>query len=287
MPIFRQATDLIVEVRAELADATTDAKLPRRAMNDAWFDASVCRNCAAPLDTPYCSQCGQKAAKRFAFRDVGRETWDRVRFFELQSVRTILRLVISPGRVAREYVMGRRNAHMHPLKLLVALVAILVLILAVNQYFGHFAYVGKNDDVDRMAARVMAYANWSFSLGIVAIFAGSWSVFRKRLGYNVIEHTVLSIYCQNIILAAIIVNLLPTLIWHSPAFILWHKAASFYYIFAFKIWVVGAAYKQFFLLDLRKDWLRLFAACAIFAMLSWALLRVYAFAILWLVTGTI
>lgn len=287
MQIFRQATDMLQEVRTELTVAQTDAPIPATPVDPAWFDAPICRNCSAPLETPHCGQCGQKAAKRLGTGDVGRETWDRVRFFEWQSLRTVLRLIVSPGRVAREYVMGRRSRYMHPLKLLVALVAILVLMLAVNRYFGTYAFAGKDSTVDRMAERVMAYANWSFSLGIIAIFAGSWAVFRKRLGYNIIEHAVLAIYCQSIILAGIIVNMLPTLVWHSPAFVLAHKAASFYYVFAFKLWVAGAAYKQFFLLDIAKDWPRLFAAVAIFAILSWALLRVYAFAILWLVTGTI
>ena len=282
MTIFRRATDFARKAKGDSLDPIPDIPV-----DAAWFAAPLCRNCGAACDTPHCSQCGQKAAKRLVWRDMGRETWDRVRFFELDSVRTVGRLIVSPGRVARDYVMGRRSAHMHPLKLLVALVAVLVLMLAANRYFGHYAFSGRNGDVDRMADRVIAYANWSFSLGIVAIFLGSWAVFRQRLGYNAIEHAVLAVYCQTIILAAIIVNLLPTMIWDSPEIILWHKRASQYYIFAFKLLIVGAAYKQFFLLDLRSDWLRLLSACLIFAAISWALLRIYALAILWLVTGSI
>ncbi|MGY4397418.1 mannose/fructose/N-acetylgalactosamine-specific phosphotransferase system component IID [Sphingomonas sp. UYAg733] len=173
---------------------------------------------------------------------------------------------------------------MHPLTLLIALVAVLVLMLAANRYFGLYGYAGGDGDVDRMAKRVLAYANWSFSLGIFAILLGSWIVFRGRLGYNLIEHAVLAVFCQNIILAIIIVNLVPTLIWRGPEFILWHKWASQYYIFAVKLLIVAAAYKQFFLLRLRSDWPRLLLACGIFAGLSWALLRLYALAILWIVT---
>jgi hypothetical protein len=253
-------------------------------VTSAWFDAPICRNCDAPFDTPYCSQCGQKAARRFLWRDLGKESWERLRFFELRSVKTLRRLLLSPGTVAREYVMGRRTVHMHPLTLLIALVAVLVLLLAANQYFGHYGFSGKNSDVDRMAQRVMAYANWSFSLGIVAIFAGSWILFRGRLGYNAIEHAILSVYCQNLILAVIIVNLLPTLIWRSPDFIVWHKAVSRYSIPAIKLLIVGVAYRQFFLLDLRSQWPRLLGACLVYLGLSWVLLRAYAMAILWLVT---
>lgn len=260
--------------------------IPDEPIDERWFDASLCRNCGASLATPYCGQCGQKAAKRFLWRDIGSETWERLRLFEIQTVRTMRRLVLCPGTVAREYVCGRRAAHMHPLKLLVALVAVLVLMLAANRYFGHYAFTGRNSDVDRMAARVMAYANWSFSLGIFAIFLASWTVFRRRLGYNAIEHMVLSIYCQSIILGVIIINLLPTMIWNSPQFILWHKTASQYYIFAIKLVIVAVAYRQFFLLRLKTDWPKLLAACLVYAAFSWVLLRIYAFAILWLVSRT-
>ena len=262
----------------------TPPPLPDVAVTAEWFEPPLCRNCGAARTTPYCPACGQKAAKRYVWRDVGKETWERLRLFEILSLRTLGRLLLTPGSTARDYVMGRRSAHMHPLKLLVALVAALVLLLAANQYFGHYGFAGRNDDVDRMAQRVMAYANWSFSLGIVAIFVASSLVFRSRLGYNAIEHAVLAVYCQNIILAVIIVNLLPTMIWRSPEFIVWHKTASQYYIFAIKVLIVAVAYTQFFLLKLRTDWLKLLSACLVFAGLSWLLLRLYALAILWIVS---
>lgn len=255
-------------------------------MDRVWLDHDLCRNCGASLPTPYCGQCGQKAASRLAWRDTARETWERLRVFEVQMVATLARLFVTPGRVAREYVMGRRSANMHPLKLLVAVVAILALMLAANGYFGHYAFSGRNADVDLMAARVMAYANWSFSLGIIAIYIGSWSALRRRLGYNAIEHAVLSIYAQSAILGLIILNMLPTLIWRDAAFVLWHKTASQYYVPAIKLLLVAAAYKQFFLLKLRTDWPRILLASLIFAAVNWALLRFYALAILWLVTST-
>lgn len=266
------------------ADPSVTRPMPDGAVTDDWFAQQACHNCAAPLTTPYCGACGQKVAQRLRLRDIRKESWDRIRFFEIQSVRTLLRLLVAPGIVARDYVLGRRTAYMHPLKLLVALVALLVLLLAANQYFGHYAYAGRDAVVDRMAQRVMAYANWSFSLGIVAIFASAWIMFRKRLGYNIVEIAILAIYCQSIILAIILINLLPTLIWRSADAIIWHKTASQYYIPAAKLLIVGIAYRQFFLLDLKTDWRKLLSACLIYLAINWALLRLYALAILWLVS---
>lgn len=206
-----------------------------------------------------------------------------MRLFEAAAPRTIWRLLFQPGAVAREFVLGRRSAHMHPLKLLVALVALLVLVLAASRYFEVFGFAGRNSEVDRMAQRVIGYANWSFSLGIVAIFLASWVAFNGRLGYNAIEHTVLAIYAQNVILAAIIVNLLPTLIWRDAVFVVAHKAAAQYYMVALKLLIIAVAYKQFFVVDLRRDWPRLVAACLLYAAFAWLLLRIYAAAVLWLI----
>jgi hypothetical protein len=89
---------------------------------------------------------------------------------------------------------------------------------------------------------------------------------------------------QSIILTLIMINLLPTLIWRSPDFILWHKSASQYYIPVIKLMIVAVAYRQFFLLDLKSDWPKLLSACLIYAAINWALLRFYALMIFWLVS---
>ncbi len=252
-------------------------------LSNAWFDAPICRNCDAPLTTPHCAKCGQKAARRLSLTDIARESWERIRLFEKHSVTTLWRLITSPGLVASDYVRGKRTSQMHPLKLLVALVAILLVVLSASQYFQHFAFAGRNGDVKRMAARVVAYGNWSFTLGIVAIFLGSWIGFGRRLDYNPTEHAVLAICCQNLILAFVIVNLLPTLVWHDPQFVLLHKQASSYYLYLVKLGIVVLAYMQFFRLKLARDWPRLALAAVIYVVASWSLLRLYAAVILWLV----
>ncbi len=260
-----------------------DPAVSAAAVSNAWFQQKTCRNCGKAMADTYCGGCGQKAAQRFVWRDIRTESWDRLRLFELKSVQTLGRLVVAPGTVARDYVLGRRAAYMHPLKLLVATVAILVLLLAGSQYFSVYADVDRDAVVKRMASQVLAYSNWSFSLGILAIVVAARLTFRNRLRYNMIEVTVLAIYCQSVVLAFISVNLLPTLIWHDPDTILAHKAASQVYVPALKTLVVAVGYRQFYLLSWRSDWPRLLSASMMFLAINWVLLRVYAWAILWLV----
>lgn len=253
-------------------------------LDDAWFAPGVCRNCGAALVTPFCGQCGQRKARRFRWRDVGREAWERARLFESGVLRTTWRLVAHPGQVAREYVMGMRQRHVHPLKLLLFAIALLLLVLARNRYFGADALAhGGDAKLERMAALVQGYANWSFSTGILAILVASLLVFRRRLGYNAIEHSVLAVYCQVLVIGVILLNMLPTLVWNTPEFIRAYKAASGVYLYAFKIAIVAIAFQQFYLVSLRREWPRLLLAVAVYVAASWLLLRAYARLILALV----
>jgi hypothetical protein len=268
-------------VASEPATAEPHVHAPAT-VDPAWFAAPVCRNCDGPLTGAHCAACGQKAVKRLTLKDVVKETWERLRLFEGKAATTLRALVTGPGGLARAYVLGRRTRVMHPLTLLIALVAILVATLAINGYFTRYAG-GPDAGLKRMADQVLAYANWSFTLGIAAVFLGSWSIFRRRLGYNAVEHAVLAIYVQCLVLAVVIVNMIPTLIWRDAAFVVAHKAASAWYLYAIKLAIVAFAFRQFFLLSWRRDWPRLIAAALVYLAASWLLLRAYAAAILWFV----
>lgn len=251
------------------------------AVGPAYFAAAVCRNCGAALDAPYCGQCGQKKAARLGWGELRRETWQQWRLFEMIAPRTLWRLASKPGLVAREYVLGRRKDHMHPLKLLAVVVALLLLMLNANQLFRHHQYSAREDaQVARMAELVQGYANWSFGLSLLAIFLASLLVFRRRLGYNAMEHAVLAVYCQIVIIAAQLLSLSPTLAWTDPGFVAHYKSLSGQWMYAVKLLVVGLAFRQFFVLGMKRDWPRLLVALALYAGISWLLLRAYAYAIL-------
>jgi hypothetical protein len=243
------------------------------------FDGPCCRNCGAVLVQAYCGRCGQKQAIRLGVRDLGRETWERWRLFEFDSLRTAARLLYAPGRIAREYVLGMRKRNFHPLKLLLVAVALLALALARANYLQSHRF----GEVNQAMALVANYANWSFSLGILAILIASLLVFPRRLGYRPVEHLVLAAYCQALILLLILLNLLPTLFGASAEFVQAHKSASSHYLFAVKAIVVAVAFKQFHVVDLRRHWWQWLAAIAVYLAANWALSRLYARLVLWYV----
>src|SRR5690606_3633943 len=129
---------------------------------------------------------------RIGLRDLRNEAWVRWRWFDKLSAQTALRLFVAPGRVAREYVLGARSRHFHPLKLLLVAVGLLLVALARANYLQSPSQ--DDEEVARAMALVAAYGKWSFSLGIAAIVAASPAVFPRRLGYNRVEHLVLAAY---------------------------------------------------------------------------------------------
>src|SRR3989344_4219028 len=150
-------------------------------VSDALFDTQACLNCGAALSGPFCAQCGQKKAAR-----MGSST-----------VRNALRVLPQPGTTAREYVLGQRKDHPHPLTLLCLAIGFLLIVL------GHTDYLRPelpSEEAQRMVALVTGYSKWSFSLGAVAAFASMWLGFRLW-GYNVAELLTLALYCQAVFIA--------------------------------------------------------------------------------------
>ncbi len=77
-----------------------------------------CLNCGNAVEGhAYCSVCGQRTALgRLGWRDVARDINQQLVEGNLPWITTLRRLVVDPGRVAWDYVEGRRAIYVHPLK---------------------------------------------------------------------------------------------------------------------------------------------------------------------------
>lgn len=243
----------------------TDSTAP---LSDAHFDAPTCHNCGAPRATAFCPACGQQRAERFRIATIASEAWDKVRVFDFATLRAIARTLVGPGTVAREFVLGARKKHVHPLKLLLIAIGVLLLVLARLRHL--------NPQVSEVMALAQSYAQWSFSLGIVAILAASCLTLWRRRGYNFTEHLVLAIYAHFLVICASTVNMLPTLFLRSPDFLAAHKLWSAWGMGAVEAAIVALAYAQFFALDWRRDRPRLLLAASAFVAIKWLLEQGFA-----------
>jgi hypothetical protein len=80
--------------------------------------ATSCYNCGAQLHGPFCAACGQQAQPlNPRLRDVVRDMAHELLDVDGKTVRSIRRLLFSPGFLTREYFEGRRTPWLPPLRL--------------------------------------------------------------------------------------------------------------------------------------------------------------------------
>ncbi|MCA0401379.1 MAG: DUF3667 domain-containing protein [Proteobacteria bacterium] len=253
-----------------------------RSMDEEDFSAPSCRNCGAPLETPFCGRCGQKRVNRLGFGEIRSEVWEKMRYFEGDLVKSAFAVIRAPGLVARDYVLGARKKHVHPLKLLLSAIVVLLLILARTRYLD-----SSNAVVSRAMEIIRSYSQWSFSLGIVALLIASNLVFWRRLNYRVIEHGVLAVYTHFVILVASIANQLVLMAFYSPAFAKLHRFYSSYYMDAIEATIVFLAFGQFFRIDWRRQFWWPALAALVFVLAKKGLIYLYALLLVKLIIAKI
>lgn len=260
-----------------IALADTDEPL-----SDEHFAAALCRNCGAERHAPFCGECGQKAVGRFGVGDLWQEIWQQWRVFEKTMAHAAIRLVVQPGTVAREYVLGARKRHVHPLTLLLFAVGALLVLLDRTGYLTS----GQTELAGAMKV-VVSWSRWSFSLGLFAVLAATWCVFGRRLGCNPVEHLVLAVYVQTLIVAVNAVHLLPLLFLDTTHWVpLWRKAAL--WTMSPVEWaIVAVACRQFFRLEWRADAWRIALAVVACIAIKKLLLLGYGRLVLHAATGQI
>lgn len=87
--------------------------------------ATTCLNCGSQLTGKYCPHCGQKAdTPRITFHYLVEEFLHAFIHADKGLLTLIKRLAINPGRVATDYVEGRRKSYFNPFGFLTICIAI-------------------------------------------------------------------------------------------------------------------------------------------------------------------
>jgi hypothetical protein len=218
-------------------------------VSNRFFEEPICRNCGQSFSDKYCHVCGQKKAQRLSCSHLRDEVWEKIRWFETDMAKSAFHVVMKPGTVAREYVLGQRKSHTHPLKLLLAAIVVLLLVIAQVDYLGT-----QDARLSRAVVLVQSWSKWSFSLGILAILIASNIVFWTRQGFNFIEHLVLATYAHYVIIVANIINVSPLLLDSSAQTVKSHRFYAGFYMPLVEIGIVFFAFGQFFAIDWRQQW---------------------------------
>ena len=124
-----------------------------------------CRNCDATLHGRFCSDCGESHRHdRLDFRDLAEGALDGLVNLEATVLRTLADLSLSPARVCRDYLDGRRVIYVHPFKYAIAGLAFAFLVAEILRKL-HGADTG---DADANLA-YQVYLQWGQLANLVAM----------------------------------------------------------------------------------------------------------------------
>jgi hypothetical protein len=89
-----------------------------------------CANCDQPLAGKFCSQCGQKAHVHRSLLHVGEEFLHGITHFEGKAWTTLPMLLFRPGKLTRDYIMGKRTRYIAPVPLFLLVVFLMFFVFS-------------------------------------------------------------------------------------------------------------------------------------------------------------
>jgi hypothetical protein len=76
----------------------------------------ICNNCGASLLGDFCHRCGQQEVDDWkSIGSIARHFWDELVSFDFKAARSVAALAY-PGRLAAEFIAGRRRSYLSPLR---------------------------------------------------------------------------------------------------------------------------------------------------------------------------
>jgi Protein of unknown function (DUF3667) len=185
-----------------------------------------CTNCSAQLDTPWCGQCGQRAAHgRLDLHELAHDAWHAITHLDGGLPRLLRGLATRPARVYAEYLAGARKRYFNPVIFLLMASGAYILLgtAALKRYV---AVMGRTNQA--AAETVVLQADkYRYLMALPMIIVLSWALSRRR--YHLAEVAVFWLFCIGFVIVCETTGL--PLQWLWPA----HRE-SIKYVFG---WVAG------------------------------------------------
>ena len=170
--------------------------------------ARPCAHCGLPVETPFCSSCGQR-------KDVASISWSSL-LHELgthwlgldnQFARTFLGLTLRPGKVVRAYLAGDRIRYLGPVGYYIIITAVVLLLLSFLNISMEDFLVSNNQSlgvgtaqtgrVAELQARILHYMAGAFrfvAILMLPFLALSLKWLYRSKGFNFLEFCTLVLY---------------------------------------------------------------------------------------------
>jgi hypothetical protein len=221
-----------------------------------------CLNCEADLYTgfKYCAKCGQKAeTHRLSFHDLGHEALHYFTHADKGVLFLVRELAIRPGKVAREYVAGKRQKYFKPVNFFLLVGAILVFMTSYFHYFDdsfvkrlennlaqvqdpvmHQQMVGVIERIKNVNHYLSKYSNVVNMLATPLYAAVFWLFYRRTYAY--IEHLVANMYFMGFTMLVYSLFLVP---WQKFLFAGSNQLRYMIILFSFEVIYRTIAYYRF------------------------------------------
>ena len=95
-------------------------------------DHGICANCETPLTGAYCHACGQSAHIHRSLLHMVEELLHGIFHFETKAWKTIPALILTPGKLTRNYIAGQRTRYVSPLALFLFLIFLMFFVFSLT-----------------------------------------------------------------------------------------------------------------------------------------------------------
>jgi Protein of unknown function (DUF3667) len=153
-----------------------------------------CRNCGAAFtsEQSYCGRCGQKAGvQRLTLHEISHDLLHVFVHLDRSALTLVGLLLVRPGRVARDYVEGKRKRYFGPFGFLFVVVAAATAVVSLTGF--HAVFV---PNANRVADFVQRHINMAM-FAEVPVLAAFSRLLDTRGSFNVAEHLVLAAYTSS------------------------------------------------------------------------------------------
>jgi hypothetical protein len=91
---------------------------------------AACANCDTPLHGNFCTDCGQRAHIHRSLAHVGEEFLHGITHFDGKAWQTLPMLLFRPGKLTRDYIIGRRARYIAPVPLFLLVVFLMFFVFS-------------------------------------------------------------------------------------------------------------------------------------------------------------
>jgi Protein of unknown function (DUF3667) len=197
--------------------------------------SGVCRNCTAPMGAEqlFCGGCGQRIGPaRLTMGQILHDFMHALTHADHSIFSLMKDLILRPGRVAREYVEGKRKKYFGPFAFLVISVGLASLVVALTgvEWF-------KPIPDARAGGFLQRHINLVMLIQVPMLAALNWLLFRSER-FNYAEHLVFTAYTSAIRVLVFALVITPAVYFNQMgstrgvALLLYFSLWTAYYAFA-------------------------------------------------------